>query len=114
MCGSAGCSGARCSLDTVLERLLPPGREDVPWATMAAILVLARLCEPASELHVAEDWYRPTALEDLLGVPAALVNDDRCYRALDQLLPHKTPWSSTWSAASASSSPWTTTCSSTT
>ena len=56
---------------------------------MAAVLVLARLCEPSSELHVAEDWYRRTALEDLLGLPAALVNDDRCYRALDRLLPHK-------------------------
>ena len=73
----------------LLERLLPPGREAIPWATMAAILVLARLCEPASELHLAETWYRQTALEDLFGVPASLVNDDRCYRALDQLLPHK-------------------------
>ena len=76
-------------LDTVLETLLPTGREAVPWATMAAVLVLARLCEPASELHIAEDWYRQTALEDLLGVPADLVNDDRLYRALDRLLPHK-------------------------
>lgn len=76
-------------LDALLNRLLPPGREAVPWAIMAAVLVLARLCEPASELHLAETWYRQTALEDLLGVPAALVNDDRCYRALDQLLPHK-------------------------
>jgi len=25
------------------------------------------LCEPSSELHIAEDWYRKTALEDLLG-----------------------------------------------
>ena len=77
-------------LDTLLERLLPIGREDVPWATMAAVLVLARLCEPSSELHIAEDWYRRTALEDLLALPAPLVNDDRCYRALDRLLPHKT------------------------
>jgi hypothetical protein len=77
-------------LDSVLDQLLPPGREDVPWATMAAVLVMARLCEPSSELHVAEDWYRRTALEDLLGLPAPLVNDDRCYRALDRLLPHKT------------------------
>jgi Transposase DDE domain len=77
-------------LDTLLERLLPEGREAVPWATMAAVLVLARLCEPSSELHIAEDWYRRTALEDLLALPAPLVNDDRCYRALDRLLPHKT------------------------
>jgi len=77
-------------LDDLLERGLPSGREAVPWATMAAVLVLARLCEPSSELHIAEDWYRRTALEDLLTLPAALVNDDRLYRALDRLLPHKT------------------------
>jgi len=76
-------------LDEVCERLLSPGRERVPWATMAAILVLARLCEPSSELHIAEDWYRRSALEDLLALPAGLVNDDRLYRALDHLLPHK-------------------------
>jgi Transposase DDE domain len=76
-------------LDDALTRLLPAGRETVPWATMAAVLVLARLCEPSSELHIAEDWYRRTALEDLLALPAPLVNDDRLYRALDRLLPHK-------------------------
>ena len=61
-------------LDTVLETRLPVAREAVPWATMAAILVLARLCEPASELHIAETWYRQTALDDLLGVSVDLVN----------------------------------------
>jgi transposase len=77
-------------LDQLLERRLPEGREAVPWATMATVLILARLCEPSSELHIAEDWYRRTALEDLLALPASLVNDDRLYRALDRLLPHKT------------------------
>ncbi|MGH2379183.1 MAG: IS1634 family transposase [Candidatus Limnocylindria bacterium] len=76
-------------LDAVLERRLPEGREAVPWSTMAAVLVLARLCEPSSELHIAEAWYRRTALEDLLALPAPRVNDDRLYRALDRLLPHK-------------------------
>src|SRR5208337_2405375 len=42
-----------------------------------------------SELHIAEDWYRRTALEDLLEVPSEQVNEDRLYRALDVLLPHK-------------------------
>jgi hypothetical protein len=76
-------------LDEVLTRLVPEGREAVPWATMAAVLVLARLSEPSSELHIAETWYRGTALEDLFALPPALVNDDRLYRALDQLQPHK-------------------------
>src|SRR5437879_5253085 len=71
-------------LDTLLESCLPPGREEVPWAKMAAVLVLARLCEPSSELHIAEDWFRRTALGDLLGITDDKVNDDRLYRALDQ------------------------------
>ena len=76
-------------LDTFLESLLPEGREEIPWSLMAAISVIGRLCEPSSELHLAEAWYRGTALEDFLDVPADKVNEDRLYRTLDQLLPHK-------------------------
>ncbi len=76
-------------LDRWLEQHRPQGREDVSWGVMAAVLVIARLCEPSSELHIAEDWFRRTALDDLLGLPDAKVNDDRLYRALDRLLPHK-------------------------
>jgi transposase len=56
---------------------------------MAAVLVLARLCEPSSELHIAQDWYRRTALPDLLQLDEEQVNKDRLYRALDELLVHK-------------------------
>jgi transposase len=76
-------------LDDVLGTWLPAGREEVPWAQMACVLVLARFCEPASELHIAEDWFRRTALGDLLGIADDKVNDDRLYRALDKLLPCK-------------------------
>jgi len=51
--------------------------------------VIARLCRPSSELHIAEHFYRQTALSDILGVPDAKVNDVRLYRTLDALLPHK-------------------------
>jgi hypothetical protein len=54
-------------LDRFCAEQMPAGRERVAWATMAAILVIARLCEPSSELHIAEDWYRRTALADLSG-----------------------------------------------
>lgn len=73
-------------LDTLLEGFLPQGREDVPWAKMAAVLVLARFCEPSSELHIAEDWFRRTALGDLLGIADDKVNDDRLYRTMDRVL----------------------------
>lgn len=71
------------------EELLPAGKEQVPWEKMAAVLVAARLCEPSSELHIAEDWYRRTALADLLQLKDEHVNKDRLYRALDELLVHK-------------------------
>ena len=77
-------------LDTLLEGLAPPGREEISWPTVAAILTIARLCEPASELHIETTWYRRTALDDLLGVPIEKVHTDRLYDGLDWLLPHKT------------------------
>jgi len=38
---------------------------------------------------IAEDWYRRTALGDLLQLGEEEVNKDRLYRALDHLLAHK-------------------------
>ena len=76
-------------LSELLETLLPCGREEVPWSTMTLVLILGRLLDPSSELHLAEHGYEASALAELLGVPAAKVNDDRLYRTLDRLLPHK-------------------------
>lgn len=79
----------RLKLDELLGGLLPEGRESVGWAHTAALLTVARFCAQRSELGVAEHWYGTTALDDLLGVDTRLVNDDRLYRALDQLGAHK-------------------------
>jgi len=76
-------------LEELCERLLPLGQERISWAKMAAVLVAARFCEPSSELHIAEDWYRRTALCDLLQLSDEEVNKDRLYRGLDRLLIHK-------------------------
>jgi transposase len=77
-------------LEAVCERLLPLGKERIAWSKMAAVLVAARFCEPSSELHIAEDWYRRTALSDLLQLGDEEVNKDRLYRGLDHLLAYKT------------------------
>jgi transposase len=79
----------RLQLDEFLERSIPRGQEHVPWSLSALILVIARLLEPASELYTAEQWYPKTALPELLGVPVGRVDDNRLYRTLDELLPHK-------------------------
>ena len=76
-------------LDELLSARMAVGHEDVPWATVAAILTLARFCEPSSELHIEDTWYRRTALEDLLGVAVEQVHTDRLYAGLDRLLPCK-------------------------
>jgi transposase len=76
-------------LGEFLARTMPTRQEHVPWSLTALILVIARLCEPSSELHIAEHFYRQSALGDLLGVPLDKVDDNRLYRGLDELLPHK-------------------------
>ena len=76
-------------LDELLEELMREGREKVPWAQVIGILAVGRLCEPSSELHLAERWYRSTALEDVLGISGEQIYDERLYRALDRVLEHK-------------------------
>lgn len=79
----------RLKLDEIFEKLQEEGREDIPWARMFCVSTLARFCQPSSELAIAEGWYEKTALEDILGIPVEKIDDNRLYRTLDKLLPHK-------------------------
>ena len=76
-------------LDDFLKEHLPPCDERVPWSLVSLILVMCRLLNPSSELHIAEHYYKSTALSDLLGVPDDFIYDNRLYRGLDKLLPKK-------------------------
>jgi hypothetical protein len=58
-------------LKDFFDRTLPDGREEIPWSRMALVLILCRLCEPSSELHIAEHFYVQSALADLLGIDGA-------------------------------------------
>lgn len=79
----------KLKLDDIFAKFQTWGREDIGWDVMFCVLTLARFCNPSSELAIAESWYEKTTLEDLLGVPTYKVNEDRLYRALDKILPHK-------------------------
>jgi hypothetical protein len=79
----------KLGLREFLQRTLQPQRERVPWSLTSLILVVGRMCEPSSELRIVEHFYRQSALADLLGVPVDNVDDNRLYRGLDKLLPHK-------------------------
>ena len=82
----------RLGLDRFCEELLDREDDpaDVPWSQVAAVLAINRLCAPGSELAIEQRWYPATALDDLLGIEDAKINDTRLYRCLDRLLPHKT------------------------
>jgi hypothetical protein len=73
-------------LDALLAEKMMAGREEVPWATVAAILAIARFCRPSSELYIEKHFYPGSALEDILGIDPAQVHTDRLYEGLDQLL----------------------------
>jgi len=79
----------RLGLPKLIASLVEPGKEEVPWEDVAAVLTVARFCAQRSELSIAEHWYERTALEDLTGVPLSKINDDRLYRGLDVLAAHK-------------------------
>jgi transposase len=79
----------KLKFDELLETVMPQGREEIPWSKMALVLAICRLCNPSSELYIAEHYYKSTAMPELLGIPSEKVYDERLYRALDKLLPHK-------------------------
>jgi len=79
----------RLGLDEFFEARVQTGREEIAWSLTVCLLCVARFCEPSSELAIAESWFERTALEDLLGMSGEKVNDDRLYRALDAMLPHR-------------------------
>ena len=77
-------------LDDFLADTLPRGDEAVPWKLTSLILMICRLLNPSSELHIAEHFYKSTALPEILAVREEQVDDNRLYRGLDRLLSKKT------------------------
>lgn len=70
----------RIGLDAFLNKTIPVGDEQICGSVMSLVLVIARLCQPSSELYVAEHFYGRTALPDLLGVPEERFNCARLRR----------------------------------
>ncbi len=68
-----------------VDRALPQrGRQQLSVGEAAAALVCSRLCSP-SPLYDIAGWASGAALQELLGIPPALLNDDRLGRALEIL-----------------------------
>ena len=79
----------KLGLTELFDRLMGSTRPKVLWSEVANVLVISRFCEPSSELHIAEHFYRSSALSDLLGIPEEDIYENRLYRALDELVVHK-------------------------
>ncbi|HXZ72628.1 MAG TPA: DUF4277 domain-containing protein [Streptosporangiaceae bacterium] len=70
-------------VDAVLPRR---GRALAGHGEVVAVLAASRLCSPAPLYDIA-GWASSAAVAELLGVPAALLNDDRLGRSLEALAP---------------------------
>jgi hypothetical protein len=79
----------KLGLTELFDRLIPQTREKIRWSSVAEVLIISRFCEPRSELFIAEQFYRGTALYDLLGISEEDMYDNRLYRALDKLVMQK-------------------------
>jgi hypothetical protein len=72
----------------VVDRALPQrGRQQVSAGEVCAALIASRLCSP-SPLYDIAGWASGTALQELVGIPPALLNDDRLGRALETFAVH--------------------------
>jgi hypothetical protein len=75
-------------LTATIDRLLPRSpRSELSVGEVASALVANRLCSP-SPLYDIAGWASGTAIQELLGIPAALLDDDRLGRALELFAPH--------------------------
>jgi hypothetical protein len=74
---------AELGVAATVDRALPrSARSQLSVGEVVVALVASRLCSP-SPLYDVAGWASGAAVHELLGVPAALLNDDRLGRALE-------------------------------
>jgi hypothetical protein len=76
-------------LDTFLNNAIPEGREQVGWDVSSLTPHHRPSAGTVQQTVHSRTVVSQTALPDLLGVSEERVDDNRLYRTLDQLLPHK-------------------------
>jgi Transposase DDE domain len=76
-------------LDDFWRPILLLSREGTDWLNVLKTLVVYRLVDPGSEWRLHRHWFEHSAMGDLIGEDAALVQPNTLYRCLDLLLAHK-------------------------
>lgn len=79
----------KLGLDAFWLPLLPASRKGTPRVDVLKILCANRLLDPSSEWRVHREWFKRSAMGDLLGCGEELSAKDTLYRYLDLLLEHK-------------------------
>ena len=78
-------SSRQLDLIGTVDRALPQrGRSQLSAGEVCAALICSRLCSP-SPLYDVAGWASGAALQELVGIPPALLNDDRLGRGLETL-----------------------------
>jgi hypothetical protein len=78
-------------LDRFWAERLEPSRKGTRWDLIAQALSCYRLIDPGSEWRLHRDWYKNSAMGDLLGAGFELAEIHKLYGCLDRLLEHKRP-----------------------
>jgi hypothetical protein len=73
-------------LDLFWRPRLGCNREGTDWLNVFKTLVCYRLIDPGSEWRLHRQWFERSAMGDLLGEDAGLVQASRLYRCLDLLV----------------------------
>src|SRR2546430_8021560 len=76
-------------LDLFWSKRLGSSRKGTRWDQVLFVLVAYRLLAPGSEWRLHREWFRRSALADLLGEDAGLAEMHKLYRCHDRLLEHK-------------------------
>ena len=76
-------------LDEFWRERLPDSREGTSWRHVLQALTTYRLIDPGSEWRLHREWFKNSALADLLEEDFSLAQKDNLYRCLDKLLEHR-------------------------
>src|SRR5207253_1401871 len=81
--------GRVVQLDQFWSKRLGSSRKGTHWDQVLFVLVAYRLLAPGSEWRLHREWFRRSALADLLGEDTGLAEIHKLYRCHDRLLVHK-------------------------
>lgn len=76
-------------LDGFWTPKLCPSQKGTEWIKVLKTLVCQRWIDPGSEWHLHRDWFKNSAMADLLGSDGSIAAIDTLYRCLDKLTAHK-------------------------